>query len=103
MKYTYEVWAVGFDKDYSVTDFEQLLGEFETNEDACEFASNLDLDEVIHKDKLNEGDTLHIEVETVVDEDDYRENIETTYEATYEFMGGKFEELCINFSISYGA
>lgn len=89
MKKTYEVWALAYDSDWNITDFEQLLGTYKDSGEAIKFASNLNPNEVICTDEFNEGDIVHIQVETVVDKGEYTENIDTIYEVDYEFVGGK--------------
>jgi len=79
-KTSYEVWALGVNKFDSVTNFEVLLGEFDDPEEARTFAWTVDLDLVRSKTaKAFPSDLkqLNIDVETVVDNGDYTENIGT--------------------------
>ncbi len=79
-KTTYEVWALGRDKFNNVTNFEVLLAEFEDPEEARTFAWTVDLDLVRTKTtKAFPADLkqFDIEVETVVEEAGYSENIGT--------------------------
>lgn len=88
MEKTYEVWALAYNKDYEVMDFEQLLGEFETKPEAIKFAKKLDPNVLIDKKKLDNDDIVHIQVETVVEIDGGYENIDTIYENDYTLTNG---------------
>lgn len=89
-KKRYEVWALGYDKDWCATDVEKFLAEFPINEKnkAIEFADKLTLDQMFHDYELNDGDIISVRVETVVDKEDYTENIDVVYEKTLEYTEG---------------
>jgi len=81
-KTTYEVWALGIDKFDNVTNFEVLLGEFEDPEQAKTFAWTVDKNLI--KTKTSKEfpvglKQINVEVETVVDNGDYTENIGTIF------------------------
>jgi len=90
MKYTYEVWAVGFDKDYLVTDFEQLLGEFNTKKEAEKFFDEFNPNGKVETEYLNEGDIIHIQIEKVIHYDFSSENLEIGKEKAYTYSNGTF-------------
>lgn len=79
----YEVWALGYDKDWYATDVEKFLAEFPLKDEskAIDFADNVTLADVCEYE-LNDGDIICVRVETVVDEGDGSENIDTIYETT---------------------
>lgn len=83
MKKTYEIWALAYDKDYNIKDFDQLIGEFNSKSEAISYAKKMDVNDVVEKDKLLEDDIVHIQVETVVESKGGFENIDTLYEADY--------------------
>ena len=81
-KTTYEVWALGIDKFKSVTNYEVLLGSFEDPEEARTFAWTVDKSLIKTKTSKEFPSNLkqiNIEVETVVDNGDYTENIGTIF------------------------
>lgn len=93
---SYEVWAIGYDKEDQVTDAELLLATFEDPDSAVHHAKELTLADVINFAASDEYDIsteiyyIHIEVETVVpDGDDGAMNVGTIYKKTIEV----FEEL----------
>lgn len=81
-KTTYEVWALGIDKLDRVTDFEILLGSFEDPENARTFAWTVDKSLIKTKTSKEFPSNLkqiNIEVETVVDNGSYSENVGTIF------------------------
>lgn len=86
-KYTYEVWALGYDADDEPNDIEVYLGEFKTEREAVAHAEKFyDLECVYGKGKvdenLDEGDYLQVRVEQCVDNgEDGTECIDVLYEA----------------------
>lgn len=78
----YEVWALGYDENYNITDAEMLIKTFADAEEAITFAKQLTLSDIIYQ-AAEESVTryssnvayINIEVETVVD----GVNIETVY------------------------
>lgn len=81
-KYTYEVWALGFDKDNMCTDIEKLLGEFDNKQEAiyCAEQYNSISDVALDNDEqLVEGDFLEIRVEQCVEHDDWVECEDVLY------------------------
>lgn len=78
----YEVWALGYDENYNITDAEMLIKTFADAEEAITFAKQLTLSDIIYQ-AAKEDVTgyssnvayINIEVETVVDD----VNIETVY------------------------
>lgn len=79
---SYEVWALGIDKFDNVTDYEVLLGSFEDPEEAKTFVWTVDKDLIKTKTSKEFPANLkqiNIEVETVVDNGDYTENVGTIF------------------------
>lgn len=73
----YEVWAIGYAKDNTVTDSEMFLKDFSDPDEAVKYASQLTLADIVHiaseNDNGKEPDNvayISIEVETVVEADD---------------------------------
>ena len=99
-KYTYEVWALGYDPLEEPTDAEVFLGDFETPDKAIEFAKKFEtIEDVLAHAKENyesiydfnpdEGDYFEIRVEKCIEfepEDDldpeegYTECIDILYD-----------------------
>jgi hypothetical protein len=92
---SYEVWAIGYDEEDQVTDAELLLATFEDPDQAVHYAKELTLADVVNFAADDECDvttevySIHIEVETVVPDDEGAINIGTIYKKTLEI----FEEL----------
>lgn len=88
-KVNFEVWAIGYDEDGTITDSEMFIAEFKDPDEAINYAKNLTLSDIIQKaaeepvnfeDEYAKVEWLSIEVETVIeDEDDSTANIETIY------------------------
>ena len=88
MNKTYEVWALAYDSNECITDFDQLLGEFNTKKEAEEFFNKLDPNGKVETEYLNEGDIIHIQIETVIHYNDWSENIDTVLEKAYTYLNG---------------
>lgn len=92
---SYEVWAIGYDKEDQVTDAELLLATFEDPDQAVHYAKELTLADVVNFAADDECDvttevySIHIEVETVVPDDEVTMNIGTIYKKAFEL----YEEL----------
>ena len=93
---SYEVWAIGYDKEDQVTDAELLIATFEDPDQAVHYAKELTLADVVNLAAGDECDvttevySINIEVETVVpDSEDGSMNIGTVYKKTFEL----YEEL----------
>jgi hypothetical protein len=92
---SYEVWAIGYDEEDQVTDAELLLATFEDPDQAVQYARELALADVVNFAADDECDvttevySIHIEVETVVPDDEGNMNIGTIYKKTLEI----YEEL----------
>lgn len=92
---SYEVWAIGYDEEDQVTDAELLLATFEDPDQAANYAKELTLADVVNFAADDECDvttevyTIHIEVETVVPDDEGTVNVGTIYKKTLEI----YEEL----------
>ena len=93
---SYEVWAIGYDKDDNVTDAEMLLGTFEDPDCAISHAKAITLADVV--DLAEDGEYtdleepiqyISIEVETVIPDEEGTMNIGTVYRKQIEI----FEEL----------
>ena len=86
---TYEVWALGYKNDESITDTEMLLSEFADPDAAVEYAKTVSLADILNQaadeyegtEPISELDYITVEVETVI-EDENEEgtmNIGTIY------------------------
>ena len=90
----YEVWAIGYDEEECTTDAELLIGTFEDPDEAVSFARDTTIADVLGlaEDEgyagFNElAHTIHVEVETVVADDEYgTQNIGTIYKKTVELF-----------------
>ena len=86
----YEVWAVGYDEEDRVTDAELLIGTFDDPDLAESFARDTSTADVLclAEDEEYNGfnayvNTIHIEVETVISDDDNGTlNVGTIYKKT---------------------
>ena len=79
----YQVWALGYNKDESITDYDALVKEFDKAEDAVEYAKNF-VDEKCYETLAPlPADVTYLEilVETVVDLEDHTENVGTLFSA----------------------
>ena len=79
---TYEVWALGFDKDNMCTDIEKLLGTFDDKQEAiycAEQYTNVSDVKVDDDEQLVEGDYLEIRVEKCIEHKDYVECVDVVY------------------------
>lgn len=86
-KVTYQVWALGYDAEQNITDWDEILGEFQTQDEAVDYAESLTLEKILGS--LNrklpvDVKYLDIQVETVVDHSSWDENIETVWETWYD-------------------
>jgi hypothetical protein len=80
----YQVYALGYNKDEAITDYEAFVKEFDKAEDAVEYAKNF-VDEKRYETLAPfpaEVAYLEILVETVVDFEDHTENVGTLFSAT---------------------
>lgn len=69
-KYTYEVWALGFDKNNMATDEEVLLGEYTDKQEAIHIAEQYnDISEIEAKleGPVEEGACFEVVVEKCID------------------------------------
>ena len=80
---TYEVWALGYNREEDCTDAEYLIGEFENPDEAIACADKLTLEAFLNEYETPSSDTayLTIEVETVVEdpEDEGTMNLGSIY------------------------
>jgi hypothetical protein len=71
----YEVWAIGYDCDGELVGAELLLGSFEDADSAVQYASIITYADIRQEDEdeifVRTSDMLSIEVETVIQSDDY--------------------------------
>lgn len=92
VKVTYQVWVLGYagDEDRSITDYDEFLAEFVTEEEAVEYADSLTLTgvkerlEALGSDIPEDVRYLHLQVETVEDYGEYEENVDTVYETDFD-------------------
>lgn len=84
--YTYEVWAMGYNADGDITDAELLLGTFEDPDAAVQYASIITFADIRKLDKTDEffrtSDLIHVEVETVVEDEEGSANVGTVFNKT---------------------
>lgn len=90
-KVAFEVWAIGYDADGTITDSEMFIAEFENPDEAINYAKNLTLSDIVQKaaeepvnfeDEYSNVECISVEVETVIDdldEDEGTMNIGTIY------------------------
>lgn len=84
---TYEVWAIGYNRDSCITDTEMLIGEFTDPEKAIEKAKALTLADIVYQASEEDNGIepcepvayISIEVETVIEDEDGAMNIGTIY------------------------
>ena len=92
---TYEVWALGYNKDDDCTDAEYLIGEFSNPDEAIECAEKFTLETFNAEYEKPSPDTAYlcIEVETVVadPEDDGTMNLGSVYDRTL-WLDGEYRE-----------
>ena len=77
---TYQVWVLGYDENENITDFEVMVNESKDAESMVEYATNYVEEErygtMAFPDKVKYIEVL---VETVVDLEDYDENVGTLF------------------------
>ena len=77
---TYQVWVLGYDENENITDFEVMVNESKDAESMVEYAENYVEEErygtMTFPDKVKYIEVL---VETVVDLEDYDENVGTLF------------------------
>ena len=77
---TYQVWVLGYDENEHITDFEVMVNESKDAESMVEYATNYVEEErygtMTFPDKVKYIEVL---VETVVDLEDYDENVGTLF------------------------
>ena len=77
---TYQVWVLGYDENEYITDFEVMVNESKDAESMVEYATNYVEEErygtMTFPDKVKYIEVL---VETVVDLEDYDENVGTLF------------------------
>lgn len=77
---TYQVWVLGYDENEHITDFEVMIDESKDAESMVECATNY-VEEERYGTMMFPDDVKYIEVlvETVVDLEDYTENVGTLF------------------------
>ena len=77
---TYQVWVLGYDENGDITDFEVLVNEYKDAERMVEYAKKC-IKEEHYKNIVLPNEIKYIEIlgETVVDFEDYTENVETLF------------------------
>ena len=77
---TYKVWALGYDENENITDFEVMVNESKDAESMVEYATNYVEEERYGTMTLpDEVKYIEVLVETVVDLEDYDENVGTLF------------------------
>ena len=95
-KIVYEVWALGYDKDWMCTDVESHLGTFRNKENAIKIADSYTLEDLVKNKKIpafideEDGDMIQIVVETVDENAIIPMNIDTVFEKTLVFSKDTF-------------
>ena len=77
---TYQVWVLGYDENENITDFEVMIDESKDAESMVEYATNY-VEEERYGTMAFPKEVKYIEVlvETVVDLEDYDENVGTLF------------------------
>lgn len=77
---TYQVWVLGYDENEHITDFEVLVDESKDAESMVEYATNY-VEEERYGTMTFPDEVKYIEVlvETIVDLEDYDENVGTLF------------------------
>ena len=77
---TYQVWVLGYDESEHITDFEVMIDESKDAESMVEYATNY-VEEERYGTMAFPDEVKYIEVlvETVVDLEDYNENVGTLF------------------------
>ena len=77
---TYQVWVLGYDENENITDFEVMVNESKDAESMVEYATNY-VEEERYGTMAFPDEVKYIEVlvETVVDLEDYSENVGTLF------------------------
>ena len=77
---TYQVWVLGYDENENITDFEVMVNESKDAESMVEYATNY-IEEERYGTMTFPDEVKYIEVlvETVVDLEDYNENVGTLF------------------------
>ena len=77
---TYQVWVLGYDENENITDFEVMVSESKDAESMVEYATNY-VEEERYGTMTFPDEVKYIEVlvETVVDLEDYDENVGTLF------------------------
>ena len=77
---TYQVWVLGYDENENITDFEAMVNESKDAESMVEYAENY-VEEERYGTMAFPDEVKYIEVlvETVVDLEDYDENVGTLF------------------------
>lgn len=81
----YQIWLLGYDKDGKITDFEFLVNESKDPERMIAQAKQyIEEKKYLNKNFPQDIVTLEVLVETVVDIDDYEENVGTLFDEYVE-------------------
>ena len=77
---TYQVWVLGYDENEHITDFEVMIDESKNAESMVEYAENYVEEERYENLKFpDEVKYIEVLVETIVDLEDYDENVGTLF------------------------
>ena len=77
---TYQVWVLGYDENENITDFEVMVSESKDAESMVEYATNYVEEERYGTMEFpDEVKYIEVLVETVVDLEDYDENVGTLF------------------------
>ena len=77
---TYQVWVLGYDENENITDFEVMVSESKDAESMVEYATNYIEEERYGTMEFpDEVKYIEVLVETVVDLEDYDENVGTLF------------------------
>ena len=77
---TYQVWVLGYDENENITDFEVMINESKDAESMVEYAERYVEEECYGTMTFpNEVKYIEVLVETVVDLEDYDENVGTLF------------------------
>ena len=77
---TYQVWVLGYDENEHITEFEVMVNESKNAENMVEYAKNYVEEERYENLKFpDEVKYIEVLVETIVDLEDYDENVGTLF------------------------
>ena len=81
----YQVWILGYDENYKITDFDKKLRSYSLAESAVKFAEKYVADGEYENETIPDNvKYLEVLVETVLDVEGYEENVGNLFDETVE-------------------